>query len=340
MEFWRPRELVTQNPGDKVKIGHVVYVLPLLLTLCLSFLSPVLATEEYAERTERECTYCHVESIGGRLTITGFAFIRNGYRYPIPDEVLEKVRSFRSPVFKTIRFIIGYVHLLAAMVFFGAIFYIHIFVKPATLVGGIPRSERILGLSCMVALILTGIFLTWVRIDRWEQFFNNTFGLMLFVKMGLFAIMILNGLFAVTVLHRRMGREVHGLTAPTDAEKIGVTDTGRWDATEADLAYIVYDDKVYDVSESAKWKDGKHFGRHAVGTDLTEAMKGAPHGAEVLDRIKYVGEKSETVSSALRSPGPAHRIFVGVAYANLVIIFLILGCISVWRWDFPVELVP
>jgi hypothetical protein len=29
-----------------------------------------------------------------------------------------------------------------------------------------------------------------------------------------------------------------------------------------------------------------------------------------------------------------------MAYANLIIIFLILACISVWRWDFPVRLLP
>ena len=29
-----------------------------------------------------------------------------------------------------------------------------------------------------------------------------------------------------------------------------------------------------------------------------------------------------------------------MAYTNLVIIFLILGCISIWRWDFPVRILP
>ncbi|MBI4773521.1 MAG: CopD family protein [Deltaproteobacteria bacterium] len=340
MVLRRSKRMAIGRPVVGVKTGLVVYVLPLLTIQCLSFLSPAQATEEYAERTGRECTYCHVESIGGRLNTTGFAFIRNGYQYPIPSEVLEKVRSFRSPVFKTVRFIVGYLHLLAAMVFFGAIFYIHIFVKPATLVGGIPRSERILGVSCMAALILTGIFLTWERIYRWEQFFNNTFGLMLFVKMALFAVMILNALFAITILHRRMGREAHGSPDPADAEHAGFSDVGRFDGTGGRPAYVLYENKVYDVSKSAKWKDGKHFGRHTAGTDLTEAMKGAPHGPEVLERVTYVGEKPETAPSAGRSPGPAHRVFVGVAYANLVIIFLILGCISVWRWDFPIELVP
>ena len=340
MAFLHPRRMVTGNSVNKAESIRVAYVLLLLLAMCLSFLSPALANEEYADRVERECTYCHVESIGGRLNVTGFAFIRNGYQYPIPDEVLDKVRSFRSPVFKTVRFIAGYLHLLAAVVFFGAIFYIHIFIKPGTLKGGIPRNERILGVSCMVTLILTGIFLTWVRIDRWEQFFNNTFGLMLFVKIALFVIMVLNGLMAITVLHRRMGREVHGSPGPADAENIGLADMGRFDGSGGNPAYVVYENKVYDVSESAKWKDGKHFGRHAAGTDLTEAMKGAPHGPELLERVTYVGATPETVSTAPRSPGPAHRLFVRVAYVNLIIIFLILGCISVWRWDFPIELIP
>jgi len=38
--------------------------------------------------------------------------------------------------------------------------------------------------------------------------------------------------------------------------------------------------------------------------------------------------------------GTAGKAFVVMAYANLVILFLVLGCVSIWKWGFPVSLHP
>jgi len=53
--------------------------------------------------------------------------------------------------------------------------------------------------------------------------------------------------------------------------------------------YIAHDGKVYDVSASKMWKTGLHMKRHQSGADLTEEIKGAPHGTEVLERVPQVG---------------------------------------------------
>jgi hypothetical protein len=189
----------------KCLIPALSFLLVLLLSLLLS--APTAATQQYAEQTGKGCIFCHQESTGGQLKTVGFAYIRNGYQYPISERILAKSEALHSPFQKTLRFILGYLHLLAAVIFFGAIFYIHIFIRLARLVGGIPKYERLLGLSCMITLTLTGIYLTWVRIDRWEQFFNNTFGLMLFIKILLFLLMVAIGISAITVIHRRMQQE-------------------------------------------------------------------------------------------------------------------------------------
>ena len=310
-----------------------------LIIPCLRPL-PALATQQYADRTGKGCIFCHQESTGGQLKTVGFAYIRNGYQYPISERVLRKAETLQTPFHKTLRFIFGYLHLLAAVIFFGAIFYIHIFIRPSRLVGGIPKHERILGLSCMVTLTLTGLYLTWVRIDKWEQFFNNTFGLMLFVKILLFLLMVSIGLTAVTIVHRRMQKEAKAPRLPAVAEKITPAHLKQFDGTSGRRAYVAYAGKIYDVTDSARWKEGRHFGKHTAGTDLTEELKGAPHGADLLERVKYVGEISPTTEEPHTAPAPAHRLFVRMAYANLVIIFLILVCISVWRWDFPLRLLP
>lgn len=57
-------------------------------------------------------------------------------------------------------------------------------------------------------------------------------------------------------------------------------------------AYVAFKGKLYDVSGSRLWIDGKHFKRHLAGDDLTEHMINAPHKEEVLAGFKVVGELS------------------------------------------------
>jgi predicted heme/steroid binding protein len=53
-------------------------------------------------------------------------------------------------------------------------------------------------------------------------------------------------------------------------------------------AYIAYQDKVYNVSDSNVWKNGSHNGCNA-GTDLTGKMDKAPHGDRILKGYPVVG---------------------------------------------------
>jgi len=314
----------------------------LVLFLIAGLFSPVQAKERYAEQTDKGCIFCHEQSTGGAINATGIAYIRNGYRYPIPPRILEKAQSLDSPLHKVLRFILGYLHLLAGVVFFGAIFYIHIFVRPSRLTGGIPKHERMLGLTCMGVLAATGAYLTWIRIGNWEHFFDNTFGLMLFIKICLFLLMVALGLTAVTILHRRMREAARTIPLSQDAEsgvdEINNANLSRFHGSEGRPAYVVVEGRIYDVTESKKWPGGRHFGKHAAGADLTSALKGAPHGPEVLEAFPQVGEMAHEKAGPSH-PSPAGRVFVLMTYTNLVIVFLILACIAIWRWGFPVPIV-
>ena len=55
-------------------------------------------------------------------------------------------------------------------------------------------------------------------------------------------------------------------------------------------AYIAYQGKVYDVSQSDLWRGGEHMGLHETGKDLTDELELAPHREEVLDRTKLIGK--------------------------------------------------
>ena len=54
-------------------------------------------------------------------------------------------------------------------------------------------------------------------------------------------------------------------------------------------AYVAYKGKVYDVTNSFLWKDGRHQVLHSAGTDLTSAIEQAPHNGDVLMNFPVVG---------------------------------------------------
>ena len=54
-------------------------------------------------------------------------------------------------------------------------------------------------------------------------------------------------------------------------------------------AYIAVDGVVYDVSVSDLWKFGRHQVIHLAGKDLTEELKDAPHGEDMLSKFEVVG---------------------------------------------------
>lgn len=63
----------------------------------------------------------------------------------------------------------------------------------------------------------------------------------------------------------------------------------KFDGKEGRPVYFVYKGKVYDVTGSKSWKEGKHYSDHLAATDLTNKMIGAPHGEEVLAKFPVVG---------------------------------------------------
>jgi predicted heme/steroid binding protein/uncharacterized membrane protein len=63
----------------------------------------------------------------------------------------------------------------------------------------------------------------------------------------------------------------------------------RFNGEDGKPVYIAFEGKVYDASESNLWKTGLHMRRHQAGTDLSEAIGGAPYGIEVLKRLPQIG---------------------------------------------------
>ena len=298
--------------------GHWAIFVVIALASCSSLLleSSARATTEFTCETGQSCGTCHEDPQGGStLTLEGERFRAAGY---VMDE------ESRLSLWKTVfRFSMGFLHILAVIVWFGTIFYVHLFIKPRSLTSGLPRGEVLLGRACIVTVTVTGVILTVMRVPSLRMLWATTFGIVWIVKVSLFVVMVAIAAVATTWLNRRM-RE--GQRELSEAPPLAA------DAKEGGPAHLIFQGELYDVSESKLWAKGTHMGRHYAGSDLTEAMADAPHGPEVLERVKKLGPapalKNKTASQAVRT-------FVVLAYVVLGVMLAILLCVAYWNWGPP-----
>ena len=71
--------------------------------------------------------------------------------------------------------------------------------------------------------------------------------------------------------------------------KFTLEELKQYDGRDGRPAYMAYKGKVYDVTESFLWISGDHQGQHEAGKDMTNEMQFAPHGEEMLERVKLIG---------------------------------------------------
>jgi len=296
-----------------------------LLILILLFLFALPATShsnpEYAKQTGFECKVCHVDATGGKLTKDGEDF----------KEDLRAKGLYRplSKVQKVVRLIIGYLHLLTAIAWFGTIFYVHILLKPAYAAKGLPKGELILGWLGIIILSITGVLLTISRIPTWKMLYTTRFGMLLSLKIILFAIMAASAAIVTFVIGPRIRKQRAQISAQPKT-RMTLDDLRHFDGAENRPAYFAYQGKVYDVGLSKVWKGGTHFKKHHAGDDLTDILKTAPHDEDKILKMPVV---AELVPLETKVEKPAHeKVFYFMACMNLIFVFLITFVIALWRW--------
>jgi predicted heme/steroid binding protein/uncharacterized membrane protein len=286
----------------------------------VAFSPCAFGTEEYAERTRKSCEECHVDPAGGpELTQEGVKF----------REGLESRRLFKpfTSLRRTVRGIILYLHLLTAIFWFGTILYVHFVLRPGYAAGGLPKAEVRVGLTGIIVMAATGTILAVMRISSWDMLLHTRFGVLLSIKICLFAIMVALALVAVFVVGPRLKKRTQPIS---QGEKQGlpVDELAQFDGREGRPAYIAYEGQIYDVSGSKLWEEGVHFGKHRAGLDLSDYLEQAPHGQEKVVPMPRVGKLA---GSAERAPAPL-RLFYVLAHLNLILVFLITFIVSLWRW--------
>jgi predicted heme/steroid binding protein/uncharacterized membrane protein len=304
-------------PFCRINATFAVYLLLVLLYPALSF-----ATPEYARQTGLECKNCHVQTTGGHaLTQAGKRFFEE-----LKAEGLYKPLSTTRQI---LHLIMGYLHLMTGIVWFGTIMYVHILLKPAYASKGLPKGELRLGWLSMVLILITGVYLTVERVPSWETFITTRFGILLGIKISLFLVM----LSSAVIVTRYIGPKLRKQRSLAPSLVSGVcTPDGlcQFDGKDGRPAYIAYKGIIYDVANSKLWKSGMHMMKHAAGNDLTDMLKNAPHGEDKVLVLPQVGKLIAPTEKFIR---PFHeRLFYFFAYMNLVLVFIIVFVIALWRW--------
>jgi predicted heme/steroid binding protein len=79
------------------------------------------------------------------------------------------------------------------------------------------------------------------------------------------------------------------VTFLAELRKFTIKEVEEYNGKNGKPAYVAYQGKVYDLSQSGLWRSGEHMGMHHAGKDITEELELAPHGKAVLERVKLVG---------------------------------------------------
>jgi predicted heme/steroid binding protein len=262
-----------------------------------------------------------VDATGGKLTKDGRVF----------REDLKTKGLYRplSAIQKVVRLVIGYLHLLMAIAWFGTILYVHLLLKPVYAAKGLPKGELILGWLGIILLSITGTLLTISRIPAWKMFYTTRFGILLSLKIFLFLIMVASAVVVTFVIGPKIRKQKAQITAHPKT-RMTLEDLRHFDGTQHRPAYFAYKGKVYDVCLSKVWKGGTHFKKHHAGNDLTDLLKTAPHGEE---KIGLMPEIAELAPLETKLKKPTHeKVFYFMAYMNLIFVFLITFVIALWRW--------
>src|ERR1039457_1808176 len=180
---------VSYQPKDRKEFMFKIVSQNLMGVFLLLFvlLAPPLAgaTEEYAKQTGQACAVCHLDPGGGsELTAAGKVFADSRQARTEKPEM--------GLFFKGFRLVIGYLHFLTAIFWFGTILYVHLILKPAYAASGLPRGEVRVGIISMIVMGVTGSILTHYRVTSFDMLIHTRFGILLLIKIGLYLVMVLS----------------------------------------------------------------------------------------------------------------------------------------------------
>jgi predicted heme/steroid binding protein len=268
------------------------------------------------------------------LNPTGQAFRQQGYRWPLAGTA-----DSRTPFRRALETVLRFLHIVAAFSWLGAIFFIHIIIKPKTVEHGIPTAAFRLTWINIIILSVTGIILMFMRLGSIHNLVDTRFGRLLGLKILLFLVLVAAAAFVTLRLNRKLRGASSGgsLALPSEEmmRKFTPEELASYDGKEGRPTYMSHGGIVYDVSGSKLWRLGKHAGRHEAGADLTEDLPFAPHGVQVFERVTRVGVLTSVNEEGHGVNKEHHQRAVKMlhflANFNLIVALSILFILALWR---------
>lgn len=293
-----------------------------ILFLLLGLTTALYATPQYAQETSLSCVSCHVDPAGGgELREMG-----KGYKLSLKSSNPQQKEYSKSYM----KLLILFLHIFTAIFWFGTILYVHIVLKPKYASKGLPPAEMKVGLISMIIMAISGIYLTLSKVDSWDIFYTSTFGILLTIKISLFLIMVLSAAYVILFIAPKL-KNPDKKILDLDYRDMSLGELADYNGKDGAPAYIGYKDKIYDVSQSKRWKNGGHMKKVSAGEDLTQMISQAPHTEEKIFAMPLVGE---LLATETKEENPAHvKVFFFMSYMNLTIVVLITFIVTLWRWN-------
>ena len=88
---------------------------------------------------------------------------------------------------------------------------------------------------------------------------------------------------------KKSSSEINAKASDGGLKKFNLEELKQFNGQAGKPAYLTFEGKVYDVTDSSSWQGGDHKGVHQAGKDLTAAIETAPHNKEVFNKVKQIG---------------------------------------------------
>ncbi len=293
----------------------------IIIFLVLLFSTVLYATPQFAQKTGQKCAACHVDPAGGgKLTNVG-----RGYKLSLQKSNISQEKYSKS-YFKLFML---FIHIFTAIFWFGTILYVHLILKPKYVAKGLPPSEMKVGMISILVMAVTGTYLTLTKIHSFEMFYTSTFGMLLGIKIVLFMIMTLSALYVILFIAPKL-KDKGKKEIDHKYKDMSLNHLALYNGKDGAPVYIGFKGKIYDVSNSNKWKNGEHMKKVHAGEDLTQIISQAPHGEEKVFAMPVVGELLQNDN---KNETSLHtKVFYFMSYMNLTIVFMITLIVALWAW--------
>jgi predicted heme/steroid binding protein len=100
------------------------------------------------------------------------------------------------------------------------------------------------------------------------------------------------------------------------------SELARFDGREGRRAYAAVNGKIYDFTDSPRWKDGDHEKQHRSGRDLSKDLEGAPHIRAVIERFPVVGILEEEIVPPMGNG--MKTLAIGVIVLILIVVLFLM----------------